>query len=966
MSANQTSVNAPPERQPGSSTPDDTISIRIISPSTEIPNPLVLNALQRSCTISELRRRIQNEVPSRPGVHRQRLIHRGRMLGDANETMISVFGQGTLDESPLQTLHLVLRPEADLVPPWMAQSRSEPGRVNVGSDERPASVPPPSSTPQAQRDHQLAAAEDDHTVPTHFQPVPPYPLGIPPHLREHLLQHNQVVALNPHHPLQLPHQAVPQELPYAQGTHVRGGSTNSSNEADAAMARTQRMFQQHINDAQRVRATRQGGGGPNVGPSSLPRSPGDSMPTRRNHRSGEHRQQRDAPPPPPGMTTMHARQTQVPGGHRWQVTFNETMMEFPAPMYYPGVPGTYGGNNAANGHVGSSQAATQGLNAGGGATLPSGHLPSQMPMPPGFTLPGRVATPRERMTMPSNPTTPQQEQRQAQANLLRHHLSYMETLARRDQVPSVHLLTEASAALRSLMADMDSPRRESSTPTGSREGGHGPGRHGRGRHHIEMYSSTPPSQGSPSASGGEFAPGTMESTYAPVYLLSSPTGPYGLVSTPMGLYTANPHGGPMQSMMAAYPLAYTGLPTFNMPAPLFPQAFPGEFMQGIPGGGFQQQFPNHLNGMFPQPSTPQAQGGVPAGGGGAQQQQPGQQPGQENQQQQQQAPQQQQEQPVQEENPVRELLRLLLPLGGHFWLLIRLVGFLFFFTNGSNWRRTFLIVFSTAVFFLAQAGYLNGMRNAFWGPIQRHLEGILPLADVQPGRRGGIAAGVGAGVARPIEEIRGNVENNNNNPNINNGINVNEAGTPAPTATTANQQIDPALTAARMLRDREQRQRGWLIQRLRGVERAIVVFLASLVPGVGERHIAARDAAAAAVARDAMRDVIAAGGGLNTQALEGRQQTEGETRPGAENGQQHQGQYNTVNHPNNANGDAVVAAGSTNGTGMPSAMETAIETTNGGVTTSGGGPITTTGDGSTSGGNEQQEDQAEAQEEGGR
>lgn len=55
----------------------------------------------------------------------------------------------------------------------------------------------------------------------------------------------------------------------------------------------------------------------------------------------------------------------------------------------------------------------------------------------------------------------------------------------------------------------------------------------------------------------------------------------------------------------------------------------------------------------------------------------------------------------------------------------------------------------------------------------------------------------------------------------------------------------PQQTAERLLRQRGQRDGILGRQYLRRAERAIALFLASLIPGVGERHIAARDAAEA-------------------------------------------------------------------------------------------------------------------------
>ncbi|PBP28880.1 Ubiquitin family protein [Diplocarpon rosae] len=59
-------------------------------------------------------------------------------------------------------------------------------------------------------------------------------------------------------------------------------------------------------------------------------------------------------------------------------------------------------------------------------------------------------------------------------------------------------------------------------------------------------------------------------------------------------------------------------------------------------------------------------------------------------------------------------------------------------------------------------------------------------------------------------------------------------------------ELEPADVAARLIEQRRQAQGARLIARIRRAEHSLLLFLASLVPGVGERHIAAREAEAAA------------------------------------------------------------------------------------------------------------------------
>lgn len=73
------------------------------------------------------------------------------------------------------------------------------------------------------------------------------------------------------------------------------------------------------------------------------------------------------------------------------------------------------------------------------------------------------------------------------------------------------------------------------------------------------------------------------------------------------------------------------------------------------------------------------------------------------------------------------------------------------------------------------------------------------------------------------------------------GGNANAAGVQA-----ANTEPTPQEAAERLLRERERQDVNFIRQTIRRVERAIALFVASLVPGVGERHIAVREAAEAA------------------------------------------------------------------------------------------------------------------------
>lgn len=258
-----------------------------------------------------------------------------------------------------------------------------------------------------------------------------------------------------------------------------------------------------------------------------------------------------------------------------------------------------------------------------------------------------------------------------------------------------------------------------------------------------------------------------------VYVLSSSSGPHALLVSPSGFYTT--------------PWQFTSLGAITPHSVVHPAA----------AAALQTQAANNniTNGQQPDVGEVQAAQGrqqAPRPADAAQ------------------VAQVQQQQQV---NQARDLARALLPLGGHLWLLIRLFGFVYFFTAGAGWRRTILLGLIASLVFIAQTGIFRPVLQGIWDPIRRHAEGLVPLAANERPR---------AGVGR--------TENNGDG-----------TGTQP-----RNRGPTPQEAAERLLQEREPQDVSFVRQSLRRAERAIALFVASLVPGVGERHIAAREAAEAA------------------------------------------------------------------------------------------------------------------------
>lgn len=162
---------------------------------------------------------------------------------------------------------------------------------------------------------------------------------------------------------------------------------------------------------------------------------------------------------------------------------------------------------------------------------------------------------------------------------------------------------------------------------------------------------------------------------------------------------------------------------------------------------------------------------------------------------------------------------LLAALWPHVWLLVRLAVFVWWFTSpDTSWTRWLMIMFVATAVFLVNTGLFNRMANDMFNPVRQHLEGLIPLGGLERNRnRGDNPAG---------QEV------NNNDPAVQA---ARQQGDP-----------DPAQVAARLVEQHRERNANWLLTQIRRLERAGLLFLASIAPGVAERHIAHLEAEARA------------------------------------------------------------------------------------------------------------------------
>lgn len=177
-------------------------------------------------------------------------------------------------------------------------------------------------------------------------------------------------------------------------------------------------------------------------------------------------------------------------------------------------------------------------------------------------------------------------------------------------------------------------------------------------------------------------------------------------------------------------------------------------------------------------------------------------------------------------------------IGPLLWLIVRLVGFVWFFTAGNpSWTRWLMVSGLAFVVFIINTGIFNGVADQIWGPIRRHLEGLIPLA---PGPEDQARA---REIARLEEAQR-----------VAAALPANEA----PQQRRRPGELDPAEVAARLLEQHRQANAGWLITQIRRAEHSLLLFLASLVPGVGERHVRARELENEAIEAERQRQIAAA------------------------------------------------------------------------------------------------------------
>ncbi|XHG07372.1 hypothetical protein AWENTII_010522 [Aspergillus wentii] len=137
------------------------------------------------------------------------------------------------------------------------------------------------------------------------------------------------------------------------------------------------------------------------------------------------------------------------------------------------------------------------------------------------------------------------------------------------------------------------------------------------------------------------------------------------------------------------------------------------------------------------------------------------------------------------------------------WLFVRLYFFCYMFSEPGTWTRIFFVTLAVIISLLSETGVPQHLHRLFVAPVQQHLEGLVHFV--------------------PDQHLRPQ--------------NQTQAATGQAAVNPPNGPVDGrGRTFTSELR-----------QNFRRVERSLALFIASLVPGVGERHIEMRNTAEAAL-----------------------------------------------------------------------------------------------------------------------
>ncbi|CAK7241399.1 MAG: hypothetical protein STHCBS139747_002860 [Sporothrix thermara] len=164
----------------------------------------------------------------------------------------------------------------------------------------------------------------------------------------------------------------------------------------------------------------------------------------------------------------------------------------------------------------------------------------------------------------------------------------------------------------------------------------------------------------------------------------------------------------------------------------------------------------------------------------------------------------------------------------HIWLLARLILFVWWFTSPSaSWTRWATVIMMAIAVFVFNTGILDEVANQAWAPVRAHLDGFVPMPNAN---------------ADAVQQVVGqNARNGQNGQNATapeGDVARDTAATMGVAGPAGGAEPDPHATAARLVAERRRNNGRRLRDFAQRLERLGIMFLASLAPGIAERHVA--------------------------------------------------------------------------------------------------------------------------------
>ncbi|KAH8908812.1 hypothetical protein BR93DRAFT_506839 [Coniochaeta sp. PMI_546] len=829
---------AEPGATPAQGDTPSSFNLQIVSPSASVSRPLVFASIPASTTIRQLKEKIRNAVATRPADDQQRLIHRGRLLARDEETLENILGAEAIRSGEQQTLHLVLRDLSD--------HHHAPAHATALRGQSPA----PGALPETQQ-----------RTMNQQPPRPPQP---PPQMYPHPHQHIHAGHAFPlgNRPLTAPIIHMPPvmlPLPFQPNGpfHPPVAGVDAPTH-EQLVNQAQQMMAHMMNQNQQRAGTPVGGTRASSNPPPTGQDPTQIFAQLAQQLAQNAQQQENLANQAEQITILLANPaTNQPSraaasqqfvnqgnvllnrGHRLMGDAQQLVDRSQRERAAAGLHGIQD-----HGHT---NVPGQARNLSGRNSPAIGHpvnVTREMVGPNGqvirmtTTVNGQAMTTQNGQPLPilpgRGPLLPNDVQ-----NLLRGAEASQATQA---MTNAMH--RSASGASLANMANANAPI-QPIAPGVTTSVFQNASRHGS-RTATPDPSQRTPSHGSTSLAASAQPPAQRQGSQSQpeVYIMSSPNGPHALLLTNQGTYFTPPATRQPTSHTMHHQPSGSAAPQAQNPAQGQNPAQAQYAPQGQQGRPLPQvRWRHQVQALPPRPAVPPLPNG--------------------------------------QVNPAINLHQhprppnagaaaVLAAVWPHIWLLVRLAAFVWWFTaSDSSWSRWITVVLIAIGVFAVNTGLFNGIAHQAWDPFRRHLEGLL-LPGANPPHNAGARQGDGAAA-----------DTHRQNP---------AGATPPPAGQQQprHENPDPAEAAARLVAQRQHNNANRVMDQIRRIERAGLLFLASIAPGVAERHIAHLEAQERTAAQErARREAEAAEAAAAAQgpAAEGTEdggggQVQGDVQPG--------------------------------------------------------------------------------------